>query len=168
MDDTKGIVAHIPQLRRYARALTGDYTAAEDLVQDTLERAWKRFGLWRAGSNLRAWLFTIMHNIFINQVRTNPPKQNQNAEHSAPHLWGSWTAEDRLELEDLSKALRQLPNEQREVILLIGLEQLSYVEAAKVLGVPIGTVMSRLSRGREQLRAIMNGTSATSQLKVVR
>ena len=168
MDDTKGIAAHIPQLRRYARALTGDHTAAEDLVQDTLERAWKRFSLWRSGSNLRAWLFTIMHNIFINQVRTEPHKQNQNAEHSSSHLSGSRTAEDRLELEDLSKALRQLPNEQREVILLIGLEQMSYDEAAKVLGIPIGTVMSRLSRGREQLRAIMNGTSGTSQLKVVK
>ncbi len=168
MDDTKGIAAHIPQLRRYARALTGDYTAAEDLVQDTLERAWKRFGLWRSGSNLRAWLFTIMHNIFVNHVRAEPHKQTQNADHSALHVWGSRTAEDRLELEDLSKALRRLPNEQREVILLIGLEQMSYDAAAKVLGIPIGTVMSRLSRGREQLRAIINSTSATSQLKVVK
>ncbi len=168
MDDTKGIAVHIPQLRRYARALTGDYTAAEDLVQDTLERAWKRFGLWRSGSNLRAWLFTIMHNIFINQVRTEPLKQYQNADHSMLHGWGSRTPEDRLELEDLHKALRRLSNEQREVLLLIGLEQMSYDEAAKVLGIPIGTVMSRLSRGREQLRAIMNGTNATSQLKVVK
>lgn len=168
MDDTKGIAAHIPQLRRYARALTGDYTAAEDLVQDTIERAWKRFGLWRSGSNLRAWLFTIMHNIFVNQLRTEPHRQNQNAEPSALHLWSSRPAEDRLELEDLRKALRRLPNEQREVILLIGLEQLSYDEAAKVLGIPIGTVMSRLSRGREQLRAILNGISGTSQLKVVK
>lgn len=168
MDDTKGIAAHIPHLRRYARALTGDYTAAEDLVQDTLERAWKRLGLWRTGSNLRAWLFTIMHNIFINQVRIEPHKQDQNAEHSALHWWGSRTAEQRLELADLSKALRRLSNEHREVILLIGLEQMSYDETAKVLGVPIGTVMSRLSRGREQLRAIMNGTSDTSQLKVVK
>jgi RNA polymerase sigma-70 factor (ECF subfamily) len=168
VDDTKGIAAHIPQLRRYARALTGDYTAAEDLVQDTLERAWKRFSLWRSGSNLRAWLFTIMHNIFINQVRTEPHKQNQNADPSALHLWGSRTPEDRLELEDLSKALRRLPNEQREVILLIGLEQMSYNETARVLGIPIGTVMSRLSRGREQLRAVMNGANDTSQLKVVK
>jgi RNA polymerase sigma factor (sigma-70 family) len=168
VDDTNGIAAHVPQLRRYARALTGDYSAAEDLVQDTLERAWKRFGLWRSGSNLRAWLFKIMHNIFLNQVRTAPHTQNQNADHLAPHGWGSRTPEDRLELEDLKKALRRLSNEQREVILLIGLEQLSYDEAAKILGIPIGTVMSRLSRGREQLRTIMNSTSGASQLKVVK
>lgn len=169
MDDRKGIAAHIPQLRRYARALTGDYTAAEDLVQDTLERAWKRFGLWRSGSNLRAWLFTIMHNVFINQVRAEPRKQDESAEHSVPHLlWKSQTAENRLELQDLSNALRRLPNGQREVILLIGLEQMSYAEAARVLDIPIGTVMSRLSRGREQLRALMDGTSDTSQLKVVK
>ncbi len=168
VDDTKGIAAHIPQLRRYARALTGDYSAAEDLVQDTLERAWKRLGLWRSGSNLRAWLFTIMHNIFINQVRSEPRKQHQNLEHSTLPGSGSRAPEDRLELEDLNKALRRLSNEQREVILLIGLEQMSYDEAAKVLGIPIGTVMSRLSRGREQLRAIMNGSNSTSQLKVVK
>ncbi len=168
MDDTKGIAAHIPQLRRYARALTGDYTAAEDLVQVTLERAWKRFALWRPGSNLRAWLFTIMHNIFINQVRTEPYKQHQNVDSSTIQGWGTRPLEDQLELEDLNKALRRLSDQQREVILLIGLEQLSYDEAAKVLGIPIGTVMSRLSRGREQLRAIMSGSSATSQLKVVK
>jgi RNA polymerase sigma-70 factor (ECF subfamily) len=168
VDDTKGIAAYIPQLRRYARALTSDYTAAEDLVQDTLERAWKRLALWRSGTNLRAWLFTIMHNIFVNQARTEPHKQHQNPDHAALYGWSSRTPEDRLELEDLNKALRRLSTDQREVILLIGLEQLSYDEAAKVLGIPIGTVMSRLSRGREQLRTMMSGSTATSQLKVVK
>ncbi len=168
MDDTEAITAHIPHLRRYARALTGDRIAAEDLVQDTLERAWTRFGLWRRGSDLRAWLFTIMHNLHVNQRKSNPPSQSYSAEHSALELSVAANQEGRLEITDLHKALQRLPDEQKEVILLIGLEQLSYDEAAKVLGVPIGTVMSRLSRGREQLRQIMQRGGATAQLKVIK
>ena len=162
------IATHIPQLRRYARALTGDYTAAEDLVQDTLERAWRRIGLWRLGSDLRAWLFAIMHNLYVNQLKAASRKQGQPAEQAALDLAVRPTQEDRLELRDLHKALRRLSNEQREVVLLVGLEQMSYEEAAKVLRVPVGTVMSRLSRGREQLRAMMYGGSAAPQLKVVK
>lgn len=153
-------------MRRYARALTGDRNAADDLVQDTLEKAWKRFALWRAGSDLRAWLFTIMHNVFVNQLRSGP--RNQEPPHASLEITVAAPQEDRLRLRDLNKALRELSPEQREVVLLIGLEQMSYEQAAKVLGIPIGTVMSRLSRGREQLRAIINGTSATSQLKVIK
>ena len=162
------IATHILQLRRYARALTGDYTAAEDLVQDTLERAWRRIGLWRLGSDLRAWLFTIMHNLYVNQLKADSRKQGQPAKQAALDLSVRPTQEDRLELRDLNKALRRLSNEQREVVLLVGLEQLSYEEVAKVLRVPVGTVMSRLSRGREQLRAMMYGGSGTPQLKVVK
>jgi len=153
-------------LRRYARALTGDRNAADDLVQDTLEKAWKRFALWRPGSDLRAWLFTIMHNVFVNQLRSSP--RNQEPPHASLEITVAAPQEDRLRLRDLNKALRELSPEHREVVLLIGLEQMSYEQAAKVLGIPIGTVMSRLSRGREQLRAIINGTSATSQLKVIK
>ena len=150
------IASHIPQLRRYARALTRDYVAAEDLVQDTLERAWRRIGLWRLGSNLRAWLFTIMHNIYVNQLKAR--KQTQAGDQVPSDLSVRPTQEDRLELRDLNKALRRLSTEQREVVLLVGLEQMSYEEVAKVLAIPIGTVMSRLSRGREHLRAMMAGT----------
>jgi len=162
------IATHIPQLRRYARALTGDYTAAEDLVQDTLERAWKRIGLWRLGSDLRAWLFTIMHNLHVNQLKADSRQQGQPPEQATLDLSVRPTQEDRLELRDLNKALRRLSNEQREVLLLVGLEQMSYEEVAKVLGIPIGTVMSRLSRGRDQLRAMMEGSSAAPQLKVIK
>jgi len=168
VNDADGIVAHIPPLRRYARALTGDTVAAEDLVQDTLERAWRRFGLWRRGSNLRAWLFTIMHNIFINQVKATQNRRNQAADGAEVKLPATPTQEERLDLRDLNKALRMLSAEQREVVLLIGLEQVSYDEAAKILGLPVGTVMSRLSRGREHLRLLMNRGSATAQLKVVK
>ena len=168
MNDTEGITRHIPTLRRYARALTRDYTAAEDLVQDTLERAWRRLYLWRSGSDLRAWLFTIMHNVHMNQVKSQPHKWNRPAEDEALDLPVTPTQEGRLELRDLYNALRRLSEDQRAVVLLIGLEQMSYEEAANVLGVPVGTVMSRLSRGREQLRILMNRGSATAQLKIVK
>ncbi|HBA38762.1 MAG: RNA polymerase subunit sigma-24 [Deltaproteobacteria bacterium RIFCSPLOWO2_02_56_12] len=168
MGNDEHIATHIPQLRRYARALTGDYSAAEDLVQDTLERAWKRIGLWRLGSDLRAWLFTIMHNLHVNQLKADSRQQGQPPEQATLDLSVRPTQEDRLELRDLNKALRRLSNEQREVLLLVGLEQMSYEEVAKVLGIPIGTVMSRLSRGRDQLRAMMEGSSAAPQLKVIK
>jgi len=168
VDNPDGIVAHIPPLRRYARALTGDHAAAEDLVQDTLERAWKRFRLWRRGTNLRAWLFAIMHNVFLNQVKASQSRQDQATDSAEVNLPVTPPQDQRLDLRDLNRALRKLSAEKREVILLIGLEQLSYDEAAKVLGVPVGTVMSRLSRGREDLRLLMNRGSATAQLKVVK
>lgn len=168
MNETKKIVSHIPTLRRYARALTRDYTAADDLVQDTLERAWKRLYLWRPGSNLRAWLFTIMHNVHMNQVKAQKSRVNRLAEDELFDLPVTATQENRLELRDLLKALGQLSEEQRAVVLLIGLEQMSYEEAAKVLSVPVGTVMSRLSRGREQLRTLMNRGSTTAQLQRIK
>lgn len=162
------VLLHIPRLRRYARALAGERSAADDLVQDTLERACNKLHLWRRGSDLRAWLFTIMHNVFINQVRgrrTVPdvPLNDEIMElpaHSAPA--------DRLEIRDLDAALARLADEQREVLLLVALEQLSYEETAKALGIPIGTVMSRLSRARARLRGIMDGAPEVATLKVVK
>ena len=159
------IESHIPRLRRYARALTGDTVRADDLVQDTLERAWTKFSLWRGGSNLRAWLFSIMHNVFMNQVdaRARRPEEALSAEFDIPVAAGQ---ECGLEIRDLCAALAQLPQEYREVLLLVGLEELRYEEVAKVLGVPLGTVMSRLSRGRERLRNILSGTPQTSLRRV--
>lgn len=169
MNDAADIASHIPRLRRYARALTGDSFTADDLVQDTLERAWRRLALWRAGSDLRAWLFTIMHNIFVNQTKANPRMRAQTSELPTADLSIISPLEDRLVLRDLHKALTNLSDEHREVLLLIGLEQMSYGEAAKILGIPVGTVMSRLSRGREQLRAMTSGAGAAAmQLKVVK
>jgi RNA polymerase sigma-70 factor (ECF subfamily) len=159
------IAAHIPRLRRYARALAGDNHRADDLVQDTLERALTKFHLWRHGSDLRAWMFTIMHNVFINQLKARRELALDDAVEdglqSAPQS-------DPLELRDLDAALRRLPVEQREVLLLVGLEQLSYAEASQALDVPVGTVMSRLSRGRERLHALMSGTATVTSLKVVK
>lgn len=160
---------YIPRLRRYARALTGDAGAADDLVQDALERALVKQKLWREGTDLRAWLFTVMHNVFVNQVRSAAVSRTMALEESMaeqPQPQGA----DRLEIRDLDAALQRLPEEQRAVVLLVGLEQMTYEEAARVLEVPIGTVMSRLSRGRERLRRLMQGLpdGAVAPLKVVK
>ena len=168
MGKAEEITAHIPRLRRYARALTGNRDAADDLVQDTLERAWSRFHLWRHGSDLRAWLFTIMHNLFINHTRARNRESDFALEEEASAVPVSPAHDALVELKQLDAALRQLPNEQREVVLLVGLEQMSYESVARVLGIPLGTVMSRLFRGRERLRNLMHGKASVSQLKVVK
>ncbi len=166
MNDGRRIVELIPRLRRYARALVGDRARADDLVQDTLERAWNKFHLWRPGSDLRAWLFTVMHNVHVNQVRASRDHAtlDEDAEEMAvPPVQGA-----SLEIRDLERALALIPAEQREVLLLIALEDLSYAEAANVLGIPIGTVMSRLSRAREKLRGMMHGVTSTTKLQVIK
>ena len=165
--DSNAILAEIPRLRRYARALLGDRAAADDLVQDTLERAWSRSALWRTGSDLRAWLFSIMHNLRVDQLRRpNPPTYSLDEEEFEVPIRA--TQSDRLEVMDIESALRQLPDEQREVLLLVALEGSSYAEIAAALGIPAGTVMSRLARGRERLRLLMEGRQPGVSLRVVR
>ena len=165
--DSSAILAEIPRLRRYARALLGDRAAADDLVQDTLERAWSRLHQWRAGSDMRAWLFGIMHNLRIDQLR-RPRLSTLSIDADEFELPTRPTQADALELRDLESALGHLADEQREILLLIALEEMSYADIASTLGIPIGTVMSRLSRGRERLRLIMEGQSANTRLRVVR
>lgn len=147
------LIDEIPHLRRYARSLTRDADAADDLVQGCLERALGRFHLWQPKRRLRPWLFAIMHNLFIDtrRLRANrspalpldellsPPSQAAGQEH---HL----NAQAVLRQVDL------LPPEQRDAVLLIAINDLSYAEAAAVLGIPEGTLMSRLHRGRTKLR----------------
>jgi RNA polymerase sigma-70 factor (ECF subfamily) len=161
------IAEHIPRLRRYARALAGDQHAADDLVQDTLERAINKRHLWRPGSDLRAWLFAIMHNVFVNQLRSRQAHPEDALDDDAlPAVAPSDGA--RLEIRDLQTALAMLSPEQREIVLLVGLEQLTYAEVSHALGIPIGTVMSRLFRGRERLRLLLTGAQPVSTLKVVK
>jgi len=150
------IEAEIPRLRRYARALSRDVATADDLVQDCLTRALGKLHLWQEGTDLRAWLFTILHNQYVNQVRRAVREgvavglsESEPALTRAPHQ------ASRLELRDLDRAMTKLPEEQRSVILLVGLEGMRYEEVAAALGVPVGTVRSRLSRGREALRRLM-------------
>jgi RNA polymerase sigma-70 factor (ECF subfamily) len=147
--------AQIPRLRRYARALTRDIVRADDLVQSCLTRAVAKQHLWQPGTDLRAWLFTIMHNQHVNDVRRGV-RDGSNVELTeATQLTVESNAIPTLELRDLETAIGKLPPEQRQAILLVGLEGMAYEEAAKVLNVPVGTVRSRLSRGRDQLRLLM-------------
>ena len=166
-DIEQSVEQHIPRLRRYARALTGDRAAADDLVQDTLERALSRFHLWRRGSDLRAWLFTIMHNIFVNQARSRMRYPHQALDEPTADAM-QYREPDWVDLRDIDGALAKLPVEQRTVVLLVGLEQFTYEEAARVLEIPIGTVMSRLSRGRERMRVLLDGDFRAAALKVVK
>ena len=149
---------HIPRLRRYARALTGDRAQADDLVQECLARAWQKLSLWRRGSDLRAWLFTILHNLFVNELRRSKRRPEllafDDEALDAPHRA---TQEDGLMLRDLEVALNCLSLDQRAVLLLVAVEEMSYEETAKTLAIPVGTVMSRLSRARERLRLQLNG-----------
>lgn len=153
------IVEQLPGLRRYARALTGDAWAADDLVQDTLERACVKWRLWAAGSDLRAWLFTLMHNLYLNQRRASLVALNSvSIEDVETELPAAAPGTD-VPL-DVDRCLQRLPPDQRAVLLLVVLEDMSYEEAARVLSVPLGTVMSRLSRARTRLRELMEGGHA--------
>ena len=165
--DSSAILAEIPRLRRYARALIGDRAAADDLVQDTLERAWSRVAQWRPGSNLRAWLFSIMHNLRVDQIR-RPNLPTYSMEEDDFEVPTRATQSDALEVRDIAHALSQVPDEQRAVLLLVALEEMGYAEIASTLNIPIGTVMSRLSRGRERLRVVMEGRPTGANLRVVR
>lgn len=149
------IAALVPRLTRYARALTHDITAAEDLVQDCLTIALRKIHLWEPGTDLRAWLFTILHHQHINGLR-------RDARHRASiKLQKSYRISvsppdqhTRLELRDLERALMQLPEEQRSLLLVVGLEGLRYEDAASAFNVPLGTVRSRVARGRDKLRSL--------------
>ena len=158
------IVPYIPNLRRYARALVGDRDGADDLVQDTLERAVRKFHLWRPG-DLRAWLFSIMHNVFVNQLKAR--KISPSVEIDEAMIAAHIPTATSVDVLDLERALLVLAPEQREVVLLVGLEDMTYSDVSRALGIPIGTVMSRLSRGREKLRRLMNGESTRTGLRVV-
>ncbi len=156
IDTYKEIQSEIPRLRRYARALTRDVAAADDLVQDCLTRALGKLHLWQQGTDLRAWLFTILHNQYVNSVRRSVREGAAvGLSDNEPLLTRAPQQGQRLELRDLERAIAKLPEEQQSAILLVGLEGMRYEEVAAVLGVPVGTVRSRLSRGREALRKLV-------------
>jgi RNA polymerase sigma-70 factor (ECF subfamily) len=166
------LVAAIPRLRRYARVLTGDATRADDLVQDTLARAWEKRRLWQAGTDLRAWLFTVMHNLHVNQLAV-ARREAQNVSLDADTGSGSaWQIPvranqiDRVEIKELAVQIGRLPVDQREVLLLAAVEEMRYEEIAAMLSIPVGTVMSRLSRARDKLRRLV--AEPPSTLRVVK
>jgi RNA polymerase sigma-70 factor (ECF subfamily) len=156
--DRSELIAHLPGLRRYARVLTGSTWAADDLVQDTLERACSKWRLWVVGSDLRAWLFTLMHNLHASDVRRalrrQPPGGAVDVDEVA-HLLGAPDEATALGL-DLQRCLLLLPEEQRVVLLLVCLEDMAYADVARITGTPIGTVMSRLSRARSRLQQLLD------------
>jgi RNA polymerase sigma factor (sigma-70 family) len=156
----------IPSLRRYARALVRNHTTADDLVQDCLERAISRWHQRRNGEDARPWMFTILHNLAVNQFRKTAARgahiSIDEADQNALGLEA--VQEQKLLYRDVMQRLAGLPDEQRSLILLIAVEDLSYADAARVLGIPVGTVMSRLSRARERLQQeVEGGTNAASQ-----
>jgi RNA polymerase sigma-70 factor (ECF subfamily) len=163
----RAFVEQLPRLRRYARSLVGNRQQADDLVQDCLERAWRHIDKWREGSDLRAWLFTIMHNVYVNQVRRtrSGPGFVPLDESDAPQCGGM--PQENL-LRDVEAGLMSLTPEQREVLLLAGLEQLSYGEIAEILDIPAGTVMSRLARARDRLRVFLSDSQSQPLLRRVK
>jgi RNA polymerase sigma-70 factor (ECF subfamily) len=158
MSEFHRLIEHeIPRLRRYARALTRSADGADDLVQETLMLAIAKGHLWQEGTDLRAWLFTIMHNQYVNMVRrAMRDGANIDIEQISSALVATTDPTASRQLRELERALSRLRDEQREVILLIGLEGMSYGAAAQILDVPVGTVRSRLSRARDALRQLMD------------
>ncbi len=145
------LIQLIPRLRRYARALTSSAHGSDDLVQDTLERALKKKSLWRSDTELRPWLFTIMHNVFINTVRSHNRQPPMDA--LDENICDQAMSPEALQIaQQLKHYVNDLPDEQKEVFLLVSLEGFSYSEVADIMKIPIGTVMSRLSRARSRLR----------------
>jgi RNA polymerase sigma-70 factor, ECF subfamily len=163
------LTAELPYLRRFARALCGDAALADDLVQDCVERALSRSSLYDPSRPLRAWLFAILRNIFISGLRKSSRLQ---VVKTVDELYDGEDAvraeqETNISLKLIAQALDQLPDQQREILVLVSLEEMSYREAAEIVGVPIGTVMSRLSRARNHMQQLLEerGTPVLRRVK---
>ena len=170
MDDRRrAIIDEIPRLRRYARSLLHDREAADDLVQDSLERALTRMDRWTTGESPRRWLFTIMHHLFVDQLRRS--KRHGQIVAMMPEVIGGQATpppqDDKVESREVLEALQRISPERRAALLLVAVEGFSYAEAANVLGVPAGTLMSRIARGREDLKTILDDAARRKVIKVV-
>ena len=170
MKDRKAaILAEMPRLRRYARALLRDRDAADDLVQDCLERALLRLDNWQTGENPRRWLFTIMHHLFVDQMR----KARRRSEvvmltlDDSEALSSPAVQADSVASREIVDALEALSPERRSALLMVGVEGFSYAEAASILGIPAGTLMSRIARGREELRGLLDDAARRRVIRVV-
>jgi RNA polymerase sigma-70 factor (ECF subfamily) len=164
------IEACIPALRRYARALLRGVDDPDDLVQETLLRALDNLRSRRRDTEVRPWLFAIMHNLFVSgrrSARVRRPGMSLDAVHEIALSTRS-RQEDTLHWQDFMRAFEAIPEDQRQVLLLVAVEDLSYAEVAQVLAIPIGTVMSRLSRGRERLRAMTHTEARQPMLRRVK
>nr|WP_245432059.1 sigma-70 family RNA polymerase sigma factor [Aminobacter aminovorans] len=170
MDEKKAaILQEIPRLRRYARALLRDRDSADDLVQDSLERALSRLDNWRSGESPRRWLFTIMHHLFIDQMR----KVSRRGEAAILPLEASEAlATPAIQAESVASreivdALQQISPDRRAALVMVAIEGFSYAEAATMLGVPAGTLMSRIARGREELRGLLDDQARRRAIRIV-
>ncbi len=170
MDTRKAaILAEIPRLRRYAQALLRDRDAADDLVQDCLERALSRLDNWQTSESPRRWLFTIMHHIFVDQLR----KIKRRAEvvmltlddHEA--LSTPAVQAESVASREIIDALQAVSPDRRAALVMVGVEGFSYAEAANILGIPAGTLMSRIARGREELRGLLDDAARRRVIRVV-
>ena len=170
MDELQWLITReIPHLRRYALALLRDTDAADDLVQDCLERALRKRRLWQRQGSMRSWLFRMLYNVFLNTRNTRRRERLAvPLEAIAPTMVESPRQEQYVECRNITEALDQLPEPQYAAIMLIALEGLSYDEAAWILGVPIGTLRSRLSRGRETLRTLQAGTPQRDMVRRIK
>ncbi len=159
MNKHEAIIVELPRLRRYAQALVRNADTADDLVQDCVERSLSRLHQFRHGTDMRPWLFTIMHSIFVNGVSRRKfmvDLDELNPDHEV-RLATPPEQGQGLVMRDLEAALARISDEQREIVILVGLENMTYKQAADIIGVPLGTVMSRLARGRERLGQLMGG-----------
>ncbi len=163
MDFRSQLAGEIPHLRRFARALSGDASLADDLVQDCIERALRKSHLYDPARPLRAWLYAVLRNLFISGLRRDGRSTIVKTVDDLTDGEGAVRPmqEDRLSASLVAEALNRLRAQHREVIVLVGLEELSYKDVAEILGLPIGTVMSRLSRARKSLRQILEDRGHT-------
>lgn len=166
----RAIIAEIPGLHRYARTLLRDRDAADDLVQDSLVRALSRMASWTTGDSPRRWLFTLMHNLFVDQLRR--ARCHVQAVATMPEAIDAGSVPppqiDRLASVEVLAALQQVSSERRTALVLVAVEGLSYADAANMLGIPAGTLMSRVARGRQELRSILDGISRRRAIKVIK
>lgn len=163
------VTAQLPALKRYALTLTRDESRAEDLVQDTLLRAYEGRHTFRADGNLRSWLFSILHNSFVNDVKRNRADANR-LDHYAAMSSGEPAEpeqESRVRLQQIQAAFMSLHEDQRAVLHLVAIEGMAYQEAAETLGIPVGTLMSRLGRARSALRAVEGNEATESEMRPV-
>jgi RNA polymerase sigma-70 factor (ECF subfamily) len=168
MDEKRtAILAEIPRLRRYARALLRDRDAADDLVQDSLERALSRLENWRTGENPRRWLFTIMHHLFVDQTRKVRRRSETMPIEAVEEMASPATQVENLASREILEALQAISPERRAALVMVAIEGFSYAEAANVLGIPAGTLMSRISRGREELRSLLDHAAQRRTIRVI-
>lgn len=159
-DFTRSMMSAIPSLRAFAISLTGHADRADDLVQDTVMRAWAHAGSFQAGTNMKAWLFTILRNLFTSEYRKRRREVEDVDGEYANTLASPAEQEGHVSFNDLREALAKLPDDQREAVLLVGASGFSYEEAAEICGCAVGTIKSRVNRGRARLSLLMFGEPA--------